>query len=315
MIDAAASTITSPMRAWTWSLRLPSKKAAATPATVALTAKTISRPSTNEAAAASSQSEAGAAKGKRRRASSGSTTSAMAGATSHSVVRGARAASLLITTSSTPTIAASTMSTSKPNLRVRVSSWLMIGMYCAPPEAASSSSRTGIGTRNEARIVRRDDATELSRDLASTHRVDKDEGGSHGRLTGAPSAFQKPCGCHGRGREDSAVQPTQDHGGLGGRGPADGGALVAGRPRPRGPVLRRRSRADVQSPAGVPDRRPRLAVRARRGTRLARAADPAVVDRPRGTLASFTAEPAQRPYRRGALGVCGPPAGCSPRRG
>ena len=53
------------------SRRLPSRKAAARPATNAATEKTTRRPSTNEIAAARSQTAAGAANGKRRRASSG----------------------------------------------------------------------------------------------------------------------------------------------------------------------------------------------------------------------------------------------------
>ena len=78
-IAAPPSTIAKPSRAWTGSLRFPSRYAATKPARKTLAVKVTRRPSTNDSVAARTQTAVGAPKLKRRRPSNRSGTAASAG--------------------------------------------------------------------------------------------------------------------------------------------------------------------------------------------------------------------------------------------
>ena len=99
-------------------------------------------------------------------------------------------------------------------------------------------------------------------------------------------------------RRDSAAADPRDPRRLGRRRAANGSARLARRARARGPVRRRRDRADVQGTDRVSYLRTRLAVRSRRNPRRPRAADAPLVDGPRGALAPLPTKPAQRTGRR-----------------
>ncbi len=111
------TAMASPIRSRTASTWLPSKNAAANPAANVPVVNVIRCPSTNDKAAARSSVAAGAANGYRRRANSGRIMSQSAGTASQVDKLGPPTSWRCVATSIALSIAATTMSTSKPNLR------------------------------------------------------------------------------------------------------------------------------------------------------------------------------------------------------
>ena len=161
----------------------------------------------------------------------------------------------------------------------------------APPTASRSANRQS----GRSSIRPSDEALRSNRLLASSMESTSKED-AHERLV--PTHSHCPLRRRRLERRDSAAADPRDLRRLGGRRAPDGSARLARRASARRPVRRRWRRADGEGTDRVPHDRHGLAVRPRCDPRRSRAADPPLVDGPRGALAPLAAEPAQRPRRR-----------------
>src|SRR3954454_7526455 len=302
MIAAPPSTIAKPSRAWTGSLRFPSRYAATKPARKTLAVKVTKRPSTNDRVAARTQTAVGAPKLKRRRPSNRSGTTASAGAANQGDVCGASDESRLSATSTALSTAAITTRTSNAYVRARDQIRLMEPTYsrsCGP--ASALGRRTNQPCRRGGRA---------STAIASRH------GLNHRRRTHG-SSNQHHRHPHPRGHDAAlgrtcqAAEPARHHRRLGRGGPPDGSARVGGRAATRRSAQRLEpSEPSLDRPT---DRGTRLAVRTRDVPGEAGAGNPEPVRAARRALAACPALAEDRPPRR--PGVARPhPAGPRVRR-